>query len=147
MNAAAGWRPVVAGLMEETHEGPRLLGARCSGCATVYFPRVTTCRNPDCEAGAPEATLLSPRGVLFSYTVQHYQPPPLFRMQDWRPYAIGLVELDEGLRVMGMLSGVELDQIRIGEAYVLASEMLYRDEDGREVRTHVFAPAAPGGAA
>jgi uncharacterized OB-fold protein len=131
-------RPVVAGLFEETAQGPQLLGARCSGCGTTYFPRVATCRNPACDSGAPEAVALERRGVLYSYTIQHYRPPALFRVDDWSPYAIGLLEFPEGIRVMGMLRGVALDAIRIGETYVLASTALYRDEEGCDVRTHVF---------
>ena len=133
--------------MEETPAGPRLLGSRCSGCDSVYFPRAATCRNPECAGGVLEATALPPRGTLYSYTIQHYQPPPLFRMDDWRPYAIGLVEFDGGVRVMGMLSRVALDEIRIGDAYVLDGATLFVDEAGCEVRTHVFAPQAQGDAA
>ena len=143
-NSSARQRPVVAGLFEETAAGTQLLAARCSGCGTTYFPRVTTCRNPDCNSGTPQPVALSRRGVLYSYTVQHYRPPPLFRMDDWAPYAIGLVEFPEGIRVMGMLSGVEPDAVRIGDTYVLGSTILYHDEEGVEVRTHVFERDAGG---
>ena len=63
---------------------------------------------------------------------------------DWAPYAIGLVEFPEGIRVMGMLSGVEPDAVRIGDTYVLGSTILYHDEEGVEVRTHVFERDAGG---
>ena len=37
--------------------------------------------------------------------MQAYRPPALFAMDNWAPYALGLVELPEGLRVMAMLTG------------------------------------------
>lgn len=138
-------RPVVEGLMEELSDGPRLIATRCAGCGQVYFPRAATCRNPGCNSSTLEETRLSQEGVLYSYTVQHYRPPPLFRMDDWEPYAIGLVHLTEGVRIMGMLSGVEHDQIRIGQAVKLVTGMLYTNEDGVDVVTYMFAPAEQGG--
>ena len=85
------------------------------------------------------------RGTLYSYTVQAYRPPALFRMDDWAPYAIALVELPEGLRVMGMLTGCRHDEIRIGMDVELTVEPLYRDEEGREVLTYKYKPVAAGG--
>ena len=85
---------------------------------------------------------LPDRGTIVSFTVQRYRPPPLFRMDDWVPYAIALIDLGEGVEVMGMLSGVQLDAIRIGAAVKLVSESLFTDEDGRAVLTFKFAPVA-----
>lgn len=81
-------------------------------------------------------------GRLHSYTVQAYRPPALFRMEPFAPYAIGLVELPEGLRVMGMLTGCGLDEIRIDMPVQLTVEALYTDEAGRDVLTYKYAPSA-----
>ena len=80
------------------------------------------------------------RGRLYSYTVQAYRPPALFRMDDWAPYAIGLIELPEGLRVLGMLTGCELSDIHIDMPLELVIETLYRDENGRAVATYKYSP-------
>ncbi|MFO7552481.1 MAG: OB-fold domain-containing protein [Haliea sp.] len=87
-----------------------------------------------------EDTLLEGWGILYSYTIQRYRPPPLFRMDDWEPYALGLVELPEGIRVMGMLSGFDLDNIRIGERVRLVSACLYTEPALGEVMTYKFTP-------
>jgi uncharacterized OB-fold protein len=50
------------------------------------------------------------------------------------------VELTNGLRVMGMLTGCALDDIRIDMPVELTVEALYRDETGREVMTYKFKP-------
>ena len=133
-------RPVAEGLFVEDQNGPRLVGSRCTACGALYFPQALSCRNPDCRPKTVEPALLPDRGALHSYTVQRYRPPPLFRMDDWAPYAIGAVDLGEGLRVMGMLSGVALDAIRIGMRLRLVTQPLYRDAEGGAVLTYGFAP-------
>lgn len=136
---------VVDGLMEDGPDGVRLCAARCGSCGSIYFPRPLNCRNPDCVASVLEDTLLDGRGLLYSYTIQRYRPPALFRMDDWEPYALGLVELPQGIRVMGMLSGFDLNNIRIGERVKLVSECLFAEPELGEVLTYKFAPAtAPG---
>jgi hypothetical protein len=121
--------------------GAALVASRCTGCGSHYFPKSLSCRNPACDAKAVEEALIGRCGHLYSYTVQSYRPPALFRMEPFEPYAIGLVELPEGLRVMGMLTGWALDEIRIGTPVELTVEPLYRDDAGREVLTYKYAPS------
>ena len=121
-------------------DGPRLIGTRCRSCATVYFPCTHTCRNPGCMEKSVERVLLPDRGTLYSYTVQRYRPPPLFRMDGWAPYAIGLVDLGEGIRVMGMLSKVEPEDVVIGMPLRLVVEPLYVDDQHGAVHTFKFVP-------
>lgn len=128
--------PVAEGLFEVTEEGPALVGSRCTGCGAHYFPTAMSCRDPQCDVKQLERALLGRTGVLHSWTVQHYQPPGLFPMDPWEPYALGLVEVPEGLRVLGMLTGVPLDRIEIGSAVQLVLEPLNAD-----VVTYKWAPA------
>ena len=134
--------PVAANLFSGSDEAAALIASRCKGCGSHYFPRSLSCRNPDCKDKEVVEALLSRRGRLYSYTVQGYRPPPLFRMDSWAPYAIGWVELPEGLRVMGMLTGIAFEDIRIDMALELTVEPLYRDEQGRDVVTYKFKPVA-----
>jgi uncharacterized OB-fold protein len=139
--------PVAEGLFELRPEGPRLIGSRCASCDTLYFPVAQSCRNPACAEKRIEPALLPASGTLLSYTIQRYQPPPLFRIDNWQPYAIGLVDLGAGVEVMGMLSGLALDAIRIGMPLRLIVETLYTDPERGDVATYKFAPVAAGGAA
>ena len=139
--------PVAEGLFQGTGAAARLIGTRCASCGTHYFPKALSCRNPECREKNIADVLFGHRGTLYSYTVQAYRPPALFRMDAWAPYAIGLVELPEGLRVLGMLTGCRNDQIRIGMEVELTVEPLYRDEEGRDVVTYKFRPATAGGGA
>ena len=135
---------VAEGLFEIVDGSPRLVGSRCLGCAAIYFPQALSCRNPRCDEKRIERALLADRGILLSFTVQHYRPPPLFRMDDWQPYAIGLVDLGDGVEVMGMLTDSPLDQIRIGMAVHLVTETLFVDEERGPVSTYKFAPDGEG---
>lgn len=132
--------PVAEGLFDTDAGTTRLVGSRCGGCGTVYFPQAPGCRNPSCPAPTLERTLLPGHGRLVSYTIQRYQPPPLFRTDDWQPYAIGLVDLGDGVEVMGMLTGVALDAIAIGARYAVVAETLFVDADRGAVATYKFAP-------
>jgi uncharacterized OB-fold protein len=138
--------PVAENLFQGEGRDTRLIGTLCRSCGTHYFPKSLSCRNPQCREKVIEDTLLGPSGILYSYTVQIYRPPALFRMDPWEPYAIGMVELGQGLRVMGMLTGCALDAIQIGMALELTVETLYRDEQGRDVATYKFRPVAAQGA-
>lgn len=133
---------IADGLFELHEDEPRLIGTRCTACGTLYFPQAPSCRNPDCREKTIERAVLPARGVLVSYTVQRYQPPSLFRIDDWQPYAIGLVDLGDGLEVMGMLSGFALDEIAICARVRLVAEPLYADAERGAVLTYKFAPEA-----
>ena len=132
--------PVAEGLFEMAGGEPRLVGARCLDCQALYFPQTGFCCNPQCQGKRVERFLLPGRGMLHSFTIQRYRPPALFRMDDWSPYAIGLVDLGEGLQVMAMLSEIALDEIRIGMALRLVFEPLYTDAERGQVLTYKFAP-------
>ncbi|MGQ0624684.1 MAG: Zn-ribbon domain-containing OB-fold protein [Sporichthyaceae bacterium] len=127
--------------------GPALVGSRCAGCDSYYFPKALSCRNPACEDKRVSDALMGRQGVLYSFTIQGYQPPPLFRMDPWEPYALALIELPEGIRVLGMLTGVDLADVQIGMPLRLVVEPLHRDESGREVLTYKYAPLLEGSAA
>ena len=136
--------PVAEGLFVVDNGTPRLIGSRCSGCGAVYFPRALSCRNPHCRTKLLERALLPNGGKLLSYTIQRYQPPPLFRMDNWAPYPIGLIDLGDGVQVMGMLTGMAHEDIRIGMALTLVIEPLFTDAVRGSVATYKFTPDSDG---
>lgn len=139
---------VAEGLFAETAEGPRLLGSRCATCGTPFFPKSPVCRNPACENGAMEDVTFGPRGTLWSYAVQHYPPPPPAKYEEpYAPYALGLIDLAEGLRVLARISTGHIDELQVGADVELVLERLYVDDQGNEVITWQFRPLAEGGSA
>ncbi|WP_327728847.1 OB-fold domain-containing protein [Streptomyces sp. NBC_00487] len=86
----------------------RLLIQRCADCATLRLPWL-----PGCNAcGSPEWDTVEAcgEGVVYSYVVMHHPPFPAFDP----PYAVGLIELAEGVRMVSNVIGVPYDKVRIG---------------------------------
>ena len=133
--------PVIEGLFSETAEGPRLLGSRCTTCATPYFPKSPVCHNPDCDESRIEDAAFGPRGVLFSCAVQNYPPPPPAKYDEpYQPYAVGMIDLAEGLRVLGRIAAQDFSKLHGGMPVELIVGRLYRDAEGHDVVTWQFRP-------
>ncbi|MFI0820908.1 Zn-ribbon domain-containing OB-fold protein [Streptomyces sp. NPDC021098] len=95
-------------------ESAGLQGSRCSRCAVTVCPPEDTC--PRCGEPA-DATTLRGAGTLWTWTVQRYAPksPPYQAPPGgFVPFALGYVELVEGVRVAAVLDVDHLDAIRIG---------------------------------
>jgi uncharacterized OB-fold protein len=134
---AARPRPVVnrdnAGFWEGVGRH-QLLIQRCGGCGTLRFPWL-----PGCGAcGSPEWDTVeaSGEGTVYSYVVMHHPPFPAFDP----PYAVGLIELAEGVRIVSNVIGVPSDKVRIGMPVRLRFERY--DE---ELVLPVFRAGAEGG--
>jgi len=133
--------PVADGLFAETPHGPRLLGSRCATCRTPYFPKSPVCRNPACNESMVEEADFGPSGTLWSYSVQHYPPPPPAKYDEpYVPYALGLVDLTEGLRVLARISTDDPESLQVGAQVELVLEKLYSDGAGNDVITWKFRP-------
>ncbi len=66
---------------------------RCDACAKVYFPPRPFC--PACASRQVRVFAASGRGSLYSYVIHHRKVPGFTP-----PYAIAVVQLDEGPRLM-----------------------------------------------
>ncbi|MEC9175924.1 MAG: Zn-ribbon domain-containing OB-fold protein [Pseudomonadota bacterium] len=71
---------------------------RCTDCGHIYFPPRPFC--PTCGSRSVEVFIASGRGRLFSYVINHL-PSPGFTP----PFAIAVVELEEGPRLMSNIVG------------------------------------------
>jgi uncharacterized OB-fold protein len=142
--APAG-RPAIEGWF--TVDPPRLTGVRCTTCGTYAFPpRPGPCPDPRCAGDDLAPVELSPQGTLWSYTENHYPPPPPFPVREpFEPYAIAAVELAaEGLVVLGqVVRGVGAADLHVGLPMRLTTEVLYTDEDGDDRLVWAWAPV-PG---
>ncbi|RLV01313.1 hypothetical protein CTZ27_12450 [Streptomyces griseocarneus] len=86
----------------------KLLLQRCDVCAAPRFPWLPGCG----ECGSPEWTAVEAggAGTVFSYVVVHHPALPAFDP----PYAVGLIQLAEGVRMISNIVGVPHDRVRIG---------------------------------
>jgi uncharacterized OB-fold protein len=74
---------------------------RCNACDHAYFYPRSEC--PHCLSSDVAWIHASGRGTLYSYMINHRLPPG-FREEG--PYAIAIVELDEGPRMMSNIVGI-----------------------------------------
>ena len=117
-----------------TGADPALVASRCTTCGSAFFPPTTGfCRNPACPGEEFEATELSRRGTVWSYTDAQYQPPPPYvaASDPYVPFALAAVELPEGIVVLGQLAeGYGVADLRVGAEAEVVVETLYADETG-----------------
>lgn len=80
----------------------RFITTRCDACGKPSFPPKPFC--PHCWSDRVEWVPLSPGGVIYSSTVIH-ATPAVFRGD--APYRVGIVDLDDGVRIATRVLGVE----------------------------------------
>jgi uncharacterized OB-fold protein len=130
--------PIVEGIFTWPSEDPRLIAGKCKSCGALTFPKMPICPNPECDDKLNvEEVLLSKRGKLWSWTIQRFQPPAFRMAEPFKPFGIGIVEIPEGLRIVGMLTTTE--GLRIGMDVELVIEKLYEDEE-KEYLTYKWKP-------
>lgn len=131
--------PFKEGLFEEISGKGILLGCKCTKCGQVFFPKKFVCLN--CMSPDVEPISLSPRGKLYSFTTvymasEHFQAP----------YAIGLIEIPEGIRIFSQIRGWQEQPLKIGMDMQMFIEKLWENED-KEVIGYVFRPVSTVGGA
>jgi uncharacterized protein len=119
--------------LDESEGEPRLVAGRCPACGELTFPLRPRC--PGC-GGASERLLLPREGILWTWTVQGFEPkPPYVSDGEFDPYGVGYVEFPGYLRIEGRLTESDPSRLRIGMPMVVVAAQL----GGR--RAYAFAPA------
>ena len=85
-----------------------LLIQRCVSCGTLRHPPRPACAA--CRSLEWDTQRASGRGTVHSYVVHHHPQVPGFEP----PYAVVLVELEEGTRLVSNLVGVDPSEVTIG---------------------------------
>jgi uncharacterized OB-fold protein len=140
---AAKQVPMQEGLYTWPSSEPQLIASKCAACGEVAFPRQVSC--PACAAEDAEEILLSRRGKLWTWTIQHFPPPtPPFAgdRASFAPFGVGYIELPEGVRVESRLTVNEPERLAIGMEMELVVEKFTDAEDGSERMTFAFQPVA-----
>lgn len=85
----------------------RLLVPRCQACGETRWPPGPMC--PNCQSVDTEWIESTGRGRLYSWvTVVH---PAHEVLVDQVPYVVGLIDLEEGVRVVGNVVGCSADEV------------------------------------
>ena len=105
--------PGAVGLDAEFYETAARTGRlhlqRCDDCSTWRHPPRIICAA--CGSDAWTWHPVAGTGRVFTWTVTHRPTDPAFA--NYVPYAVVVVELDEGPRVVGNLVGLRPDQLRL----------------------------------
>ena len=129
--------PVREGLWT-SDEKPQLIGSQCTHCGEVFFPKRENGLCSYCQSSNLKEIKLSSKGKIYSYTVVMQRPPVYYKAEV--PYAIGFVELPEGIRVETLFTGCHLDDLRVGMEVEMLIDKLHEEEDGTEVYCYKFRP-------
>jgi uncharacterized OB-fold protein len=131
-NAMTEKVPIREGAFVEGPEGGILMGNKCKSCGQVFFPKVVFCLT--CLNEEMEELKLGRRGKLYSYAIgrmssMHFEPP----------YAIGYVDMPEGLRIFAPLKMTEDKPFKVGMNMEVVIEKLWQEGDN-EVIGYKFKP-------
>ncbi len=124
--------PVREGAFIEGPDGGILLANKCKSCGQIFLPKAVFCLT--CLSEDMEEVKLSRKGKLYSYTIgrmasMHFEPP----------YAIGYVDMPEGVRIFAPLKIVEDKPFKIGMEMEVVIEKLWQEGDN-EVIGYKFKP-------
>ena len=96
------------------------------------------------EAAEFELVELSPRGTLWSWTVQRFRPKSPYDGRggetDFKPYGVGYVELPGELIVEGRIVADHLELLTIGQPMRVTTEAYRETPAGEPVLTYAFTP-------
>jgi uncharacterized OB-fold protein len=87
----------------------KLMAGKCTRCGKIHLPPRPLCDN--CFSQEFTWTEVSGKGKLLTYSVIHIAPQ---QFQALAPYAVGIVQLENGAKIPGMITAVPHDQLRIG---------------------------------
>lgn len=120
-------------LPELPSEKPCLVGNLCSACNRYFLGKRIVC--PHCFSDSWEETTLSRQATLYSFTITRLAP---FGFAV--PFAIGLVDLPEGLRIWSLLVMDSEDSLKIGMEMELVIGTIRQDESGDDILGFKFKP-------
>lgn len=98
----------------------KIMSTLCNRCGKHYYPPQADC--PTCMASEMEWKELKTEGRLLTFTRIHVPPEhfairqPLmpFSSVQFEPCPIGIVEVEEGLKVMGWIPKMDVKKIKVG---------------------------------
>ncbi len=109
----------------------KLLIQRCTQCQTLRHPPAPVCI--DCHSFDWDSVAASGRAHLYSFVIMHYPEVAPFD----HPNPIGLIELQEGVRLVAGLVGVKREDLKIG----MPLQLEFQTFDG-ELTLPMFRPVA-----
>ena len=111
--------PQLAPFFEAARKGV-LVVQKCDSCGRLRFPPRNLCSH--CLSTRSSWTTVSGRGEVFSFNIMHQVYHPAFAAE--MPYAVVVVQLEEGARMVSNLVGVKPQEIKCGMPVEVVFEKL-----------------------
>lgn len=120
----------------------KLMGSKCRNCGLLFVPPRSICIK--CQGSEMEWVAMKGKGKLVAFTSIAIGPPSMIKEGYDRkhPYVCGVVELEEGARVVARIEGVDgtkPETIRISAPVKM--EFLHRGEGPNVTTFLAFRPA------
>lgn len=119
-------------------QSPALLGAKCSACGTVVFPKMPVC--PSCgRNGAMQDVEIGRKGRLFSHTIARFAPKGFTA-----PFFQAFIDLDEGPRIFSLIGAecaVENGVLEDGMEMRIVVELLADTPENKDILSYKYVPA------
>jgi len=100
----------------------RLEANKCKKCGLVFFPPRLIC--PQCQNRKFEETRLAEKGKVLTFTIIRV-PPQQF--VDQAPYAVGIVELDDGVKLTGQIVDCDFEDLKIGKRVKIEFRKIFEE--------------------
>ena len=124
--------PIRENAFVEGKDGLVLRANRCKICGQIFFPGAAFCFA--CLGTDLEDLMLSRRGQLHSYTISHMASAHFAA-----PYAVGYVDMPEGVRIFTPLKMIEDKPFKIGMDVEVFGDLLWT-EGTTQVYGYKFMP-------
>ena len=129
--------PFKENILGDQEGKPRMLGTHCSNCGRYSFPFRQIC--VFCHSRQVRKAYLSPRGKLHTFTICRVPVPNMTP-----PYAVGFIDLPEGLMIFAQLAHWNEKELKIGMEMEMVVEKLKTDKEGNEIYSYKFRPVNAG---
>lgn len=92
---------------------------QCINCKKIHFPKGYFCK---CQSKSFKKIALSGKGKLLTFT-QVTSAPSAFI--NYSPYCIGIIKLDEGIKITAQVADTNLDELKTGTKVQATLRKLY----------------------
>jgi uncharacterized protein len=113
----------------------KLMAGKCLKCGKIHLPPRPLCGN--CFSRDFEWVNVSGNGKLLTYTVINIAPA---QFQALTPYAVGIVQLENGVKIPGMIQGLKQEQLKIGMELLLDFGTCNTDQQWPQWQRYCFKP-------
>lgn len=100
----------------------KILYSECSSCKHKNIPPLPQC--PSCNSTTMHLLEASNYGTIQTYTIIHYSST---QFEKETPFAVGIVEFPEGIRIMGRIAYDNPEELKIG-AKVIAQFDIQKED-------------------